>query len=153
MATIGRPDIASAFLMDRIRAVRSMHHTTNSHTPRDALIRRETLYLFWLAPFIRDYYYSISFRISPESGWIRRRTTGYNELFDFLDNFNYELNRLVGPGEVVISDGSYVPYSALDPEEDLATAGAVYGIIHTTEPSMALPPDAYSGTQRNCCWF
>lgn len=114
MVTIGRPDIASRFLIDRIYSVKG--------TPR------EDWYLRKLAAFINDYYYMISFQLSPESGWIRRKTEGYNALLDFLDNFNLK-RRLVSRGEVVVSDGSYIPYSALTPEEDRATTLVVYGIF------------------------
>ena len=114
MVTIGRPDIASRFLIDRIYSVKG--------TPR------EDWYLRRLAAFINDYYYMISFQLSPARGWVRRETEGYNALLDFLDNFNPE-RRLVGRGEVVVSDGSYIPYSALTPEEDRATTFTVYGIF------------------------
>ena len=114
MDTIGRPDIASSFFMDRIRSVRGQP--------------REWHYFRQLAPFIRDYCYTISFQMSSASGWVRRESERYDTLLDFLDNFNAD-GQLVRPGEVVVTDGSYVPYPALNPEEDCAVAQAVYGVI------------------------
>ena len=114
MLTIGRPDIANRFLMDKLRLVKG--------TTRENYLFRE------LAAFARDYCYVISFRLSPSGGWIRREARGYNALLDFVDNFNSE-GRLVGRGEVVVSDGSYVPYPALSPEEDCATSFVAYGVI------------------------
>lgn len=119
MATIGRPDIASRFLMDRIRSTRGSS--------------LETEYLLLLAPFVRDYCYVISFRLSAASSWIRREAHGYGIHLDFLDNFNTD-QQLVRPGEVVLSDGSYEPYPMLSPEEDCAAAFAVYGVVDSVPP-------------------
>ncbi len=113
--TIGRPDMASQLLMERIRS--------------DDDSDREYDYLRWLAAYVKDYCYIISFRLSGEGNWIRRETLGYDTLLDFLDSFSQEEGRLVRSGEVVVSDGSYVPYSALSPEEDCATTQAVYGVV------------------------
>ena len=113
--TIGRPDIAGRFLMDRIR----------SGDDSD----REYDYLRWLTAYINDYCYIISFRFSGDGSWTRRETLGYDTLLDFLDSFSEKEGRLVRAGEVVVSDGSYVPYSALIPQEDCATAQAVYGVV------------------------
>ena len=140
MATIGRPDIAGRFLMDRIRSVRSLRRTETNSLRRRELIGRESLYLRWLAPFIRDYYYTISFRLSPDGGWIRRPAAAYDVLLDFLDSLSCTDGREVRPGEVVVSDGTYVPYSALSPEEDLAAAVAVFGIVDMPTPDMLLAP-------------
>ena len=115
METIGRPDIAARFLMDRIRS--------------DDNFDREYDYLRWLTSYIVDYCDIISFRLSGDGSWIRRETLGYDALLDFLDSFSEEEGRFVRAGEVVISDGSYEPYSALSPEEDCATAQAVYGVV------------------------
>ena len=114
MATIGRPDIASRFLMNRIRLAKGRP--------------QELRHLRMLVPFVNDYCRVISFRLSPASGWVRREVNGYDDLLDFLDNLDAD-GQLVGPGEVVVPDGSRPVYSALSPEEDCAAAQAVYGIV------------------------
>lgn len=119
MATIGRPDIASRFLMNRIRTVKGLS--------------QERQYLYLLVPFIRDYCYVISFQISPASDWIHREPKGYDVHLDFLDNFNAE-GQLVRPGEVVVSGDKRPVYSALSPEEDCAVIGAAYGIVDSILP-------------------
>ena len=119
MATIGRPDIASRFFMNRIRLAKGRP--------------QERRYLRMLVPFVRDYCGVISFRLSPASGWVRREAEGYDALLDFLDNLNAD-GRFVGPGEVVVPDGSRPVYSALSPEEDCAAAQAVYGIADAPRP-------------------
>ena len=116
MATIGRPDIASRFLMDQLRLSRARG------------IGSENDYIRWLAPFIHEYCYAISFRLSATGDWKRRAAEGYNVLLDFVDNFNDD-GQLVSPGEVVTYDGHRVPYPALSPEEDCTAAQAVYGIV------------------------
>ena len=44
--------------------------------------RRETDYLHWFAPNIADYCHVISFRLSVDGEWMRRRTIGYRDLLD-----------------------------------------------------------------------
>ena len=121
MATIGRPDIASRFFMNRIRLAKGRP--------------QERRYLRMLVPFVNDYCGVISFRLSPASGWVRRETEGYDALLDFLDNLDAD-GQLVGPGEVVVPDGSRPVYSALSPEEDCAAAQAVYGIADAPRPGL-----------------
>lgn len=119
MATIGRPDIASRFLMNRIRAVKGLP--------------QESQYLLLLAPFIRDYCHIISFQLSPAGSWIRREPKGYDVHLDFLDNFNAE-GQLVGPGEVVVSGGNRSAYPTLNPEEDCAVILVAYGVVDSLPP-------------------
>lgn len=139
MATIGRPDMAAPFLMDQIRIVRKLVGNETSESGRQELLRNETRHLRRLAPFLRDYAYVISFKLSAEREWELRETEGYHRHLDFLDNINAD-GELVAPGEVVVQDGNRTPYSALHPEEDLATAVAVYGVVDTTSPTSPLPP-------------
>ena len=113
MLTIGRPDIAGRYLMDRIDLIKGN--------------KRENYLLRELAAFTRDYCYMISFELSEASGWVRRETRGYNPLLDFLDSFNSS-GALVNGGEVVVSDVSYEPYPSLSPEEDCAVSSVVYGV-------------------------
>ncbi|MYA59455.1 MAG: hypothetical protein F4X40_02700 [Chloroflexi bacterium] len=110
--TIGRPDIANRYLIDRLRSVMGTEE-------EDYLFRR-------FAAFTRDYCYVISFTLSPAAGWVRRKTKGYDSLLDFLDSVTPE-GEWVRGGEVVVSDGSYVPYPALSPEEDCAISDVVFG--------------------------
>ena len=141
MERIGRPDIASRFLMDRIRSVRELGRLERVGSIKIKLQQRESLYLRSLAPFVRDFYYTISFRLSGDQGWIRRKTgshdglldQGYSELLDFLDNVNSS-GQFVGPGEVVVSNGSHIPHPALNPEEDMTVAENVYGIVEISTP-------------------
>ena len=113
MLTIGRPDIAGRYLMDRLESM-------TDKKGQDYLLRR-------LAAFTRDYCYTISFELSEASGWVRRRTEGYNPLLDFLDSVNAE-GGLVRGGEVVVWDGGDEPYPSLSPEEDCAIGFVVYGM-------------------------
>ena len=114
MVTVGRPDIANRFLIDRLESVKG--------TPReDYLLRR-------FGAFARDYCYVISFRLSPESGWVRRETEGYVALLDFLRNFHSD-GSMVQMAEVLVSDGTYEPYSAKTPEEDCATSFTAYSVV------------------------
>ena len=137
MRTIGRPDIGGRFLMNRIRSAREQGDLEGIGPDGEKLRQFETKYLLWLGPLVRDFYYTISFRLTGEEGWRRHETEGYHELLDFLDNVK-TTGELVGSGEVVVSDGSYTPYPALSPEEDLGAATAVYGIVDTTAPSSLL---------------
>lgn len=114
MLTIGRPDIAGRYLMDRLGSM-------TEKKDKDYLLRR-------LAAFTRDYCYTISFEMSEASGWVRRRTEGYNPLLDFLDSINAE-GDLVRGGEVVVWDGGDEPYPSLSPEEDCAIGLVVYGVM------------------------
>ena len=121
METVGRPDIAGRFLMDRIRTVRGLP--------------QESQYLLLLAPFIRDYCYTISFRLSSERGWVRREPTKYDIYLDFLDNVDAE-GQLVRAGEVVVSSGDSPSYPAQNPEEDCAIILVAYGVVNSPVPGL-----------------
>lgn len=114
MATIGRPDISTRFLIDRMATTRGTSH--------------EVAYLRKLGAFARDLCSIISFRMSASNGWVRRNTQGYSSLLDFLDSTNAE-GVLIQRGEVVVSDGNIVPYTALNPEEDCSILAVVHGSV------------------------
>lgn len=117
LETIGRPDIAARYLMDEIGHI-------DRNTP-DAF--RELQMLTWLAPFISDYCYQISFEMSPASGWRLREVGNYNRYLDFLHSIDAS-GEVVEPGEIVQILNAPGPYGATSPEEDCATTLAVYGI-------------------------
>lgn len=136
LETIGRPDIAAHYLMDEI-----------SHVDRlgpNAL--RERQMLLWLAPFVADYCYLISFEMSPSSGWELRKVEGYNRYYDFLHSISNS-GALVKPGEIVLALDEPGPYGATSPEEDCATTLAVYGIAGSDLFGLAdKTPPAQAGT-------
>ena len=128
MRTIGRPDIAARFLMDRIRFSR---RTGDGH---------ETDHLRGLAPFLKDYCYMISFTMSSTAGWQRRVTPAYNALLDFLHSVD-DRAEPTARGEALAYDGTRFPYPALIPEEDCNIIFLAYGVVeHSQSPLMHRTP-------------
>ena len=136
MVLARRADLAAPFLLNRLRQTRA-----------SGSILEERYYLLKLAPFVRDFFGLISFRNDGNGRQIKRDTAGYPAYLDFLHNMRLSGKRcdLTEPGEVVISDGSFVPYGATNPEEDFATSFAGYGVISNLslgETQLQNTPDA-----------
>lgn len=129
MVLAGRADIAAPFLLNRLRQMRASGQLAD-----------ERYYLRKLAPFVRNYFGLISFRYDGNGRLVPRGSDGYPIHLDFLHNMRNSGIRcdLTEPGEVVISDGSFVPYGLTSPEEDAATTFAAYGIISNQPPGYLL---------------
>lgn len=117
LANARRADLAIPFLLHRLNQA------------RDGGSASERFYLAKLAPFLFDLYSLISFEMDGTGTWTRRVTEGYPVHLDFLHNVRPGGSRceVTWAGEVVLSDGKFLPYGALNPAEDGATTLVAHG--------------------------
>jgi hypothetical protein len=125
---IGRPDIGVRFYEGKLPLVVDRR--------KELPPAVEQTYLREFAAFLRDLYSQISFYMTVEDGWQPRPRAGYNLRLDFLHNLRPD-GSPTGAGEIIVkTSGS--PYAMGDPERDLATSIAAYGIPSNC-PTKALP--------------
>lgn len=115
---VGRPDIGVRFYSKALPLVIERRESINK------LI--EMRYITEIAAFLRDLFSVISFHLTPEDGWQPIPRGSYDNRLDFLHHERPD-GSLTKAGEIlVLTSGS--PYGMGDPERDLATSIAAYGI-------------------------